>query len=157
MHPYDLSTVTGPTSRLLELEAMVAWPRDTEARELAKAVSAEQAEIVKANPEVENDETMAWLGGHSPEAQRACSANRRAAYAAATPPGLGARRVPPRDAQSLVTGHVPGIALRLASDLRTKDREVSINLAKRIVHSDLRGKLPSVGGAAMPSDLRAGG
>ena len=43
---------------------MVAWPRDTEARErFLCVVSAEQAEIMNPNLEVENDETMARLGG----------------------------------------------------------------------------------------------
>jgi hypothetical protein len=148
IHSYDLSTVTGPTLQFLELEAMVAWPRNDDARErFLCTVSGTQAELAAHNLKNAPDEPTArlaeeWAAAWEGMFQRAGGRLTLLTMAqGATAIGEEFRRAYHK---AWLAGHVLGMALRIAQDPRAKSR-ASINLAKKIVHSDLRRALPSVG------------
>jgi hypothetical protein len=147
IHSYDLSTATGPTLQFLELEAMVAWPRDDDARErFLCTVSGMHAEIAANALRDATDEATArsaeqWVGAWGDMFDRVGG---RLTLLMAPSAAAIAEEFHRASHKAWLAGHVLGTALRLASDPRTEDR-ASINLAKRIVHSDLRGTFPSVG------------
>jgi hypothetical protein len=145
MHPYDLSTPSGPVLFFLQLEALVAWPRDTETQsQFLCAFSADQGEFASyrlrcAADEEAEEEAQHWLDAWENMFTR--SGGRRRLT-----------RTPPLEAfqeeflrashKAYLAGRVLGAALQLACDPRTKGM-ASINAAKEIVYLDLPDRLPT--------------
>jgi hypothetical protein len=146
VHPYILSTAPGPPLLFLELEAMIAWPRDKEAQQrFLCTISGARAEDTRALLEVVHDEAAAesgrqWLEAWEGMFQRA-GGRRTLLQAPSFEAACGAFLRASRDAW--LAGHVLGIALQLANDPRTRAL-ASINAAKEIVHRDLPARIPTV-------------
>jgi hypothetical protein len=149
MHHYDLSTATDPVLFFLELEALVAWPRDTEAQQrFLCAASGYQAEFVGDRLRVATDEAdeaaakeaQQWLAGWEGMFQRS-GGRRRLLHTPALEAVQG--EFLRASHRAYLAGRVLIVALHLASDTRTRSM-TSINLAKEIVHRDLPDRIPTV-------------
>jgi hypothetical protein len=143
--PYDMATDCGPVLFFMEIEALIAWPRDLDTRSRFLCVmAAGQAELQLARLEAARDEADAILGQHWLDAwdgmyQR--SGGRRTLVAAPPIATMVEKFAGARD-QATLAGRVLCTALQLAADPRTRD-QASINLAKEIVYKDLPDRLPT--------------
>jgi hypothetical protein len=149
MFPYNLSAPPGPVLFFLELEALVAWPRDPEAQKrFLCAISGEQAEFTGDRFRVATAEADEAAAG---EAQQW-----HAAWEGMFQRSGGRRRLvhtPTLEAvqdeflrashKAYLAGRVLDVALQLASDPCTRAM-ASINMAKEIVHRDLPDLIPTV-------------
>jgi hypothetical protein len=149
MHPYDLSDAAAPVLFFLELEALVAWPRDPEAQKrFLCAFSADQAEFTGcrfraatlAADAAAAEEAQQWLEAWEGMFQR--SGGR---FRLARTPTLEVMRDEFLHAShnAYLAGRVLTVALHLASDARTR-KMASINLAKEIVYRDLPNRIATV-------------